>query len=102
MFHYSVEDLNNFPKLSPFASWPNALINHQWLELPMSQTSFHGPLDDWAIKVQLSKVQINKDKSSVLPFLFLTQLQIRGIIQIIFFSMKTYAVGTYNTSVKHF
>ena len=34
-----------FSNLSPFASWPCAIINPQWLELPMSRTNFHGPKD---------------------------------------------------------
>ena len=29
------------------------MINPQWLELPMSQTNFHGPKDVWAIEVRL-------------------------------------------------
>ena len=42
-----------FPKLSLFASWTGAMINPQWLELPMSRTNFHGPKDVRAIEVQL-------------------------------------------------
>ena len=33
----------NYRKLSPFGSWPGAMINPQWLELPISRTNFHGP-----------------------------------------------------------
>ena len=29
------------------------MINHQWLELPMSQRNFHGPKDVRAIEVRL-------------------------------------------------
>ena len=32
-------------KLLPFASWPGAMINPQWLELAISQTNFKGPKD---------------------------------------------------------
>ena len=38
---------------SPFASWPSARINPQWLELPISRTNFHGPKEVRAIKVWL-------------------------------------------------
>ena len=31
-----------FPKLSSFATWPGAMFDHQWLELPISRTNFHG------------------------------------------------------------
>ena len=27
-----------------YASWPGAIINPHWLELPLSRTNFHGPL----------------------------------------------------------
>ena len=42
-----------FPKLSLFASWPGAMNNPQWLELPISRTKFYGPKDVRAIKVRL-------------------------------------------------
>ena len=48
-----VENRKDFPKLSPFASWTGAMINPQWLELPMSRTNFHGPKDVWATEVRL-------------------------------------------------
>ena len=48
---YKIE--KDFPKLSLFASWTGAMINHQWLELPMSRTNFHGPKDVRAIEVRL-------------------------------------------------
>ena len=47
-----------FPNLSPFASWPCAIINPQWLELPISQTNFHGPNDVRAIEVRLHMYQV--------------------------------------------
>ena len=40
------------PKLSQSASRPGALT-HQWLELPMSRTNFHGPKDVRAIEDRL-------------------------------------------------
>ena len=40
----------DFPKLSLFA---DAMINLQWLELPMSRTNFHCPKDVRAIEVRL-------------------------------------------------
>ena len=33
----------DFPVLAIFASWHGAMINLQWLELPMALTIFHGP-----------------------------------------------------------
>ena len=36
-----------------FASWTGAMINPQWLELPMSRMNFHGPKDVRAIEVRL-------------------------------------------------
>ena len=41
---------SDFPKLSLFASWTGAMINHQWLELSMFRTNFHGPKDVRAIE----------------------------------------------------
>ena len=52
-YHYYIKVGKDNPELSPFASWPVAMINHQWLELPMSRTNFHGPKDVRAIEVQL-------------------------------------------------
>ena len=52
MYH-CVENRKDFPKLSLFASWTVAMINPQWLELPMSRTNFHGPKDVRAIEVRL-------------------------------------------------
>ena len=49
----TVENWKDFTKLSLFASWNGAMINPQWLELPMSRTNFHGPKDVRAIEVQL-------------------------------------------------
>ena len=49
--HYFVEDRKHFHKLSPFASWPGAMIKSHWLELPISRTNFHGPKDVRAIEV---------------------------------------------------
>ena len=49
----TVENRKYFPKLSLFASWTGAMINPQWLELPMSRTNFHGPKDVRAIEVRL-------------------------------------------------
>ena len=42
-----------FPKLSLFASRPGAMINRQWLELPISRTNFHGAEDVRAIEDRL-------------------------------------------------
>ena len=36
-----------------FASWPSIMTDLHWLELPMFQTSAHGPKDGWAIEVWL-------------------------------------------------
>ena len=52
-YNYCVENRKKVPKLSLFASWPGAMINPQWLKLPLSRTNFHGPKDVWAIKVWL-------------------------------------------------
>ena len=35
--------------LLPFASWPGTMVHPQWLELPISQTNFHGSNDVGAI-----------------------------------------------------
>ena len=53
MYAHCVENWKDFPKLSLFASWNGAMINPQWLELPMSRTNFHGPKDARAIEIQL-------------------------------------------------
>ena len=52
-YHYYIKTGKDNPEVSPFASWPGAMINPQWFELPMSQTDFHGPKDVWAIEVRL-------------------------------------------------
>ena len=51
--HHYVENRKDFPKLLLSASWTGAMINPQWLELPMSRTNFHGPKDVRAIEVWL-------------------------------------------------
>ena len=38
--------------LSPFASWPCAINNPQWLELPMFRTNFYGLKDVRAIYIR--------------------------------------------------
>ena len=50
-FHDKIR--KKIPKLSLFASWTGAMINPQWLELPMSRTIFYGPKDVRAIEVRL-------------------------------------------------
>ena len=43
LYHYLIEDQKYIPKLSPFASWPGAMINTKWLKLsrsPRSQKMF--------------------------------------------------------------
>ena len=35
-------DQKYFPKLLPLASRSGAIINRQWLELPIPSTNFHG------------------------------------------------------------
>ena len=52
-YNHCVENRKDFPKLSLFASWTGAMINLQWLELPMSRTNFPGPKDVRAIEVRL-------------------------------------------------
>ena len=46
------EDRKDIPKLSYYASWPDAMINPQWLELLMSRTYFYGPKDVRAIDIR--------------------------------------------------
>ena len=58
MYNRCVENRKDFPKLSLFASWAGAMINPQWLELPMSRTNFHGPKDVRAIEVRLYFVSL--------------------------------------------
>ena len=48
-----IEEQIFFPKLSQFVSWPGAMTNLQWLELPTSQTNFHAPKDVRANEVRL-------------------------------------------------
>ena len=48
-----IEDLKDIPKSSPFASLPGAMINPQWLELPMSRIISYGPEHVQAIEVRL-------------------------------------------------
>ena len=53
IYNHCVETRKDFPKLSLFASCIGAMINPQWLELPMSRTNFLGPKDVRAIEVRL-------------------------------------------------
>ena len=41
-YNHCVENRKDFPKLSLFPSWTGAMINPQWLELPMIRTNFYG------------------------------------------------------------
>ena len=50
-----IEHQEDFPKLSPFAYWPGALFNPQWLEPPLSRIYLQGPKDVRAIEVLLYK-----------------------------------------------
>ena len=54
-YNHCVENRKVSPKLSLqcICSWTGAMINPQWLELPMSRTNFHGPKDVRAIEVRL-------------------------------------------------
>ena len=52
-YNLFVENRKDFHKLSLFASWTGAMINPQWLELPMSRTNFYSPKDVQAIEVRL-------------------------------------------------
>ena len=52
-YHFCIEDLKYFRKLSPLAPWPGAMINPQRFELPMSRTNLHGPKDVRAVEVWL-------------------------------------------------
>ena len=45
--------LTDFPELAIFASRPGAMINLDWLKLPMAPTIFHGPKGVRAIEVWL-------------------------------------------------
>ena len=48
-----IEDRKGIPKLSPFASWPGAMINHQCSNYRCLEKNIHGPKDVWAIEVRL-------------------------------------------------
>ena len=50
-YRYNIEDRKVVPKVSPFAFWIGAVVNPQWLELPMSRTNFHDFKDIRAIRV---------------------------------------------------
>ena len=52
-YHYFIENQKDLPILLSFASWHGAMINPQWLKLPMSWINFHGPKDVGAIEVLL-------------------------------------------------
>ena len=52
-YNYCVENRKDFPKLSPFAFCPGAMINPQWLEQPIFRANFHGPKAVRAIEVRL-------------------------------------------------
>ena len=43
----------NIPNLFSFAFWTGAMINTQWLELPISRTNYYGPKDVRVIEVRL-------------------------------------------------
>ena len=58
--HYCIEDQNDFPKLTQFASWFGVMIDPQRLELPMSRLYFHGPKDVRVIEVFLYLYMIVK------------------------------------------
>ena len=48
-----MEDGKDIPRLFSFAFLPCAMINPQWLELPMPRTNFHGTKDVRATEVRL-------------------------------------------------
>ena len=48
-----IEDRKDMPKLSPFDSWPCALVNPRWHQLPISRTNLHFPIDVRVIEVRL-------------------------------------------------
>ena len=52
-YNYCVENGKDFTKILLFAFWPGAMINPQWLELPISRTNFHSPKDVRVIEVWL-------------------------------------------------
>ena len=54
-YNYFVENPKDFPKLSLFAFWQDAMINLQCLKLTMSQKNVHGPKDVPVIEVLLQK-----------------------------------------------
>ena len=44
-YNHFIEDRKEIPQLTPFSSWPGAMINSLWLELPVSRANFQGPKD---------------------------------------------------------
>ena len=50
----NTQDRKDIPKFTLLASWSDAMIYPQWLELLMSRTNFHGPNNVRAIEVRLS------------------------------------------------
>ena len=58
-------------KSFPFAYRPSAMINRQWLELPMSRTKFHGHKDVRAIEVRLYNGFFGSLKRFSLIFVYL-------------------------------
>ena len=61
MYHYCIEAQEDFPKLSPFATWPGTMIKSHVLELTLSWTIFHGPKNVQAIEVWLNIQVVSKD-----------------------------------------
>ena len=55
-YNYAIEYRKDISKLFPIASWPDAIINPEWLELPKSRTDYHSPKDVRAIEVRLYNI----------------------------------------------
>ena len=56
-----------------FASWPVAMINPQWLELPISRTNIYGPKD-----VRVSEVRLYFPNAQSNMLYILTPSPIQG------------------------
>ena len=86
----------DFPKLLQFASWPVAMNNPQWLELPISWTNFHGSNDVLLVEVLYIKIAPDKRGIHITVFLFLYKIICHG------YSLEVPQYGTFNEYLQLF
>ena len=52
-YNFLYRTSKRYPNLSSFDSWPDAIINSQYLELPISRTNIHVPREIRGIQVKI-------------------------------------------------